>query len=70
MPTIEPDTPDTPEMAVIHLTVRVRRAQVEYFKSRNYASLCRARDLERELDQDLREMLGAAGEVRQPGAIR
>jgi hypothetical protein len=51
------------------LAVKMRRAQIEYFGSRNNASLVRAKELERHFDQHAREILGNAGEVRQPGSI-
>jgi hypothetical protein len=50
------------------LAVRMRRAQIEYFASKNYASLARARELERHFDQHAREIFGNAGEVHQPGS--
>ena len=50
------------------LAVRMRRAQVEYFGSKNHASLVRAKELERHFDQHAREIFGNAGEVRQPGS--
>ena len=61
--------PDTPEMRLLWLAVRMRRAQIEYFGSRNYSALCKARDLESEFDRKARQLLGAAGEVRQPGSL-
>jgi hypothetical protein len=64
------DFPDTPEMRLLLMAVRVRRAQLEYFGSKNHAALVRALELEREFDQQARQLLGPAGEVRQPGAIR
>lgn len=64
------DYPDTPEMRLVWLAVRLRRAQVEYFGSKTHASLVRAKELEREFDRQARALLGTAGEVRQPGAIR
>jgi hypothetical protein len=63
-----PNAIETPEMEIVRLTVRVRRAQVEYFGSKNYATLCRAKDLERVLDRKLKALLGDAGEVNQPGS--
>ena len=62
--------PDTPEMRLLWMAVRLRRAQVEYFSSKNHASLVRAKELEREFDRQARQVLGQAGEVRQPGSIR
>jgi hypothetical protein len=38
------------------LAVRMRRAQVEYFGSKNHASLVRAKELERHFDQHAREI--------------
>jgi hypothetical protein len=62
--------PDTPEMRLLLMAVRLRRAQVEYFGSKTHAALVRAKELEREFDRQARQLLGQAGEVRQPGAIR
>jgi hypothetical protein len=63
------DYPDTPEMRLLWLAVRMRRAQVEYFGSKNHAALVRAKELERDFDRLARQALGQAGEVRQPGSI-
>ena len=62
--------PDTPEMRLLWLAVRMRRAQIEYFGSKNHAALVRAKELERDFDRSARQMLGQAGEVRQPGSMR
>jgi hypothetical protein len=64
------DYPDTPEMRLLWLAVRMRRAQIEFFGSKNHAALVRAKELERDFDRMARQMLGQAGEVRQPGAMR
>lgn len=65
------DFPDTPEMRLLLLAIKVRRAQVEYFGSgRNSGALAHARELEHKFDAEARLLLGNAGEVRQPGSIR
>jgi hypothetical protein len=57
-----------PWRELAQLSVRMRRAQIEYFASKNYAALCKAKDLEREFDRGARKLLGVAGEVHQPGS--
>jgi len=55
--------------ALVALAVRMRRAQVEAVPY-SPSTFARAKEFERHFDQHARELLGDAGEVRQPGAVR
>ena len=55
--------------ALCSLAVRMRRAQLELSGGYHAGAWARAKELERHFDQHARELLGDAGEVRQPGSI-
>jgi hypothetical protein len=60
---------DEARKSLLSLAVRMRRAQVEAEGNYTAAGYARKKALERHFDQHARELLGDAGEVRQPGAV-
>jgi hypothetical protein len=52
------------------LAVRMRRVQIECDRGYSPSSYARKMALQEHFDQHAREILGAAGEVRQPAEVR